>query len=30
LQALETVTVDSITPVQAFDLLREWKLKFGK
>ena len=30
LKALEAVKVDSMTPVQAFDLVREWKQKFGR
>jgi hypothetical protein len=29
-QALLEVKVDALTPIQAFDLLREWKEKFGK
>ena len=30
LKALEAAKVDEITPVQAFDLLREWQKKFGR
>jgi DNA mismatch repair protein MutS len=29
-QALAAVQIDALTPVQAFDLLREWKQKYGK
>jgi len=28
--ALRQIDVDSLSPVAAFDLLREWKQKFGK
>jgi hypothetical protein len=28
-QALAGSNVDSLTPMQAFDLLREWKAKWG-
>jgi DNA mismatch repair protein MutS len=30
LNALKDVNVDGLTPIQAFDLLRTWKEKFGK
>lgn len=29
-QALAEVKIDQITPIQAFDLLRQWKERFGK
>ena len=29
LKALATIDPDQLSPVQAFDLLRQWKEKFG-
>jgi DNA mismatch repair protein MutS len=29
-QALQGLKIDTLTPMQAFDLLREWKEKWGK
>jgi hypothetical protein len=29
-QALAGTSIDALTPIQAFDLLRQWKQKWGK